>query len=260
MRRHIQIAFLAVAMAACGVTAAAQDAGPQPGGEGRQRGQGGGQFAGMQRVTGTIVSVAGDAITVKAEDGTVSQVTTTVNTRVMKGQGVTAKVADLKPGDGVMAVGNLDAPNKTLHAALLMVTDAEQLKKLRENLGKTYISGKVTAIDGDNLKLTVMRPDGVAQTIGFDETTSFKRGARVARGGGIGTGAAPVATEGGESITLADIKVGDNVTGQGSIKGGVFIPGQLNVAAPRAPRGDGARPGNPAGPGNAAPAAIKPQQ
>ena len=30
--------------------------------------------------------------------------------------------------------------------------------------------------------------------------------------------------EGGESITLADIKVGDNVAGQGALKGGVFVP------------------------------------
>jgi hypothetical protein len=258
MQIRIQIWVLSVAMAASAATAVAQDPGQQPAGqgEGRQRGQ----FGGMQRVAGTVVSVAGDAITIKAEDGTVSQVTTTANTRVMKGQGVTVKVADLKPGDGVMAMGNLDAPNKTLHALMLMVTDAEQLKKLRDNMGKTYISGKVTAIDGDNLKMTVMRPDGVSQTIGFDETTSFKRGSRVARGGGLeaALSGATVATDGGESITLADIKVGDNVTGQGAIKGGVFVPGLLNVASPRPPRvtgtvAPGATPGTP-------PATPKPQQ
>jgi len=204
------------------------------------------QFAGMERVAGTVVSVAGDAVTVKAEDGTVYQVTTTVNTRLIKGQ-TQIKVADLKPGDGAMALGNLDTPNKTLHAALMMVTDAETLKKARENLGKTYISGKVTAIDIDNLKMTVTRPDGVSQTIGFDETTSFKRGGRMARGMGMGganagnvTATAP--TEGGESITLADIKVGDNVVGTGSVKNGVFVPGQLNLVMARAGRGEsGAR-------------------
>ena len=45
-------------------------------------------------------------------------------------------------------------------------------------MGKTYITGKVTAIDMDALKVTVMRTDGVSQVIGVDEQTSFKRGGR----------------------------------------------------------------------------------
>jgi hypothetical protein len=236
MNRMLGRRFLAVVMVAglmgCSLAAAAQEPGEQAGGRA--------QFAGMERVAGIVVSVTGDAVTVKAEDGTVYTVTTTPNTRLIKDQ-TPLKVSDLKAGDGAMALGNLDAPNKTLHAALVMVTGAETLKKMRENLGKTYISGKVTAIDIDNLKMTVMRPDGVSQTIGFDETTSFKRGGRMGRGGSSAGGAAgaPPPVEGGESITLADVKVGDNVTGPGSLKDGVFVPGQLSVATPRAGRGTG---------------------
>ena len=48
------------------------------------------------------------------------------------------------------------------------------MKKMKEDLGKVYITGKVTAID--DVKLTVMRPDGVSQVIEVDEGTSFKRG------------------------------------------------------------------------------------
>jgi hypothetical protein len=244
---------LAVALGGGVARAAAQEAGQQGGG-------GRGQFAGMQRMGGEVTAVNGATITVKTEDGSTLQIVTTDNTRMMKGQGVTVKVAEVKAGDGVMAAGNLDAPNKTLHAAMLFVTDAEQVKKLRENMGKTYIAGKVTAIDVDNLKMTVQRQDGVSQVIGFDETTSFKRGARGGRGGGFGVGgpggAAPA--EGGESITLGDIKVGDNVMGQGAIKGGVFVPGVLNVMTPRAPRGSGG-PVGPAGSPPASPPAT-PQQ
>ena len=239
MRIRIRNWVLIGALAISSAAAIAQEPGEQAGGRA--------QFAGMQRVAGTVVSVTGDAVTVKGEDGTTYTVTTTPNTRVMKGQ-TPFKVADLKAGDGALALGNMDAPNKTLHAAMMMVTDAETLKKARENLGKTYISGKVTVIDIDNLKMTVTRPDGVSQTIGFDETTSFKRGGRMGRGNftaggfGGGAGAPPAPVEGGESITLADIKVGDNVTGTGSLKGGVFVPAQLNVSAPRAARGEsGAR-------------------
>jgi len=221
-----------------------------------EQGGGRGQFAGMQRVGGEVTAVSGATLTLKSEEGNTVQVVTTDNTRVMKGRGVTVKLADLKVGDGVMAMGNMDAPNKTLHAAMVMATDAAELKKIRENIGKTYIAGKVTAIDLDDAKMTVMRADGVSQTIGFDETTSFKRG-RLGRGGfgggGFGGGEAPAnaAAPTGESITLADIKVGDQVGGTGSLKGGVFVPAQLTVGTP----GQGRRRGGESAP-NAAPGAA----
>jgi hypothetical protein len=209
-----------------------------------------GQFAGMQRVGGEVTGVNGSTLTVKTEEGTTMQIVTTDNTRVMKGRGVTVKVSELKVGDGVVAAGNL-------HAAMVFATDAAQLKALRDNLGKTYITGKVTAIDLDNAKMTLERPDHVVQTIGFDETTSFKRG-RGMRGGvmGMGAGAGPADSAGadsGESITLADIKVGDNVGGQGSVKNGTFVPTQLMVSTPgqggRRRSGTGTVPGGAAGAG-----------
>jgi len=84
----------------------------------------------------------------------------------------------------------------------------------------------------------VERPDHVAQTIGFDETTSFRKGGR--GGGRMGGADAPAAApaEGGESITLADIKVGESVRGTGSVKGGTFVPTEL-VVMQRGPRGAG---------------------
>jgi len=215
--------------------ARAQDAG-----DGQQGGRG--QFAGMQRVAGEVTAVSGATLTVKTEDNGLMQIVTTDNTRVMKGRGVTVKVADLKVGDGVTAAGILDAPNKTLHAAVVFAMDAAQVKEMKENLGKTYIVGRVTAIDLDDAKMTVERPDHVAQTIGFDETTSFRKGGRGVRmggaPGGAGGGAGATGDAGGESITLADIKVGENVRGTGSVKGGVFVPTQL-VVMERGPRGAG---------------------
>jgi hypothetical protein len=235
--------------------------------EGRRQGGERGQFAGMQRATGEVTAVAGNNLTLKAEDGGSMQVVTTDNTRILKGRGASVKMADLKVGDGVTAAGNLDAPNKTLHAAILMVVDAEQVKQMKANLGKTYIAGKVTAIDLDDAKMTVERADHVAQTIGFDDTTSFRRG-RAAMGGFGGAGGfggeAPEGNRGGggnppppgESITLADIKVGDNVAGQGSLKNGLFVPTQLTVATPGA--GQGRRRGGPPGGAPASPSAPPP--
>jgi hypothetical protein len=205
-----------------------------------------GQFAGMQRIMGTITAISGPQVTIKTVDGAVYQVATTDNTRVMHGRGEAIKLADLKPGDGLMAMGNLDTPNKTMHAAMLVSIDADQMKKMEDaqkeqlaNLGKTLIAGRVTAIDLDNVTMTVERPDGVSQTIGFDEGTSFRRG-RIAAGSGGGMGfgagansaAATPATPTGESITLADIKVGDRVEGPGQIKSGKFVPKELTVMTP----------------------------
>jgi hypothetical protein len=116
---------------------------------------------------------------------------------------------------------------------MLFATDAEQAKALRDNLGKTYIAGKITAIDMTNATITVERPDHVSQTIGLDETTSFRRGTRSQ----TGAGAAPAAnaqsdTASTESITLADIKIGDRVHGVGALKAGVFVPAQLTILPP----------------------------
>jgi hypothetical protein len=230
----LKFCLAAVVMLAT-ASASAQDA-PQPG-QGQR-----GQFAGMQRVNGEVTAVNGSTLTIKNEEGVAYQVTVTDNTRIMKGRGETIKAADLKVGDGLVAMGNLDAPNKTLHAAMVMATDAATLKALKDNLGKTYITGKVTAIDVDNAKMTIERPDKVSQTIGFDESTSFKRGGGMnLMGNGAGRAAAAPPANAGESITLADIKVGDNVTGQGSLKSGVFVPTQLSVATPGARRSGAGR-------------------
>ena len=233
---------MAVVVLACCMTAArvkAQEPGEQDVGRG--------QFAGMQRVGGVVTGTAGAQVTIKADDGSSYQVVTTDNTRVMRGRGVTIKASDIKAGDGLMAMGNLDAPNKTLHAAMVIAVDAAQMKQLEEqrkqamaSLGKTNIIGRVTAVDMDNATITVERPDGVSQTIGFDEGTSFKRG-RPSFGGGFGMGgggaagsSATAPADTGESITLADVKVGDRVGGPGEVKNGRFVAKQLMVMTPGA--------------------------
>lgn len=210
--------------------------------------QGGVAFAGGQMVRGTVTAAAADHLTVKTEAGEIYQVALSANTRLTK-ERQPVKVADIKVGDAVGAMGILDPATKTVHAVFVGVVDAEQVKKARENMGKTFITGKVTAIDMDALKVTVLRPDGVSQVIGVDEQTSFKRGGRGmaamasgagvidagpmgSRGNGTGPGNGAGNREGRESITFADVKVGDSIAGQGGIKNGVFVPTQLGVMDP----------------------------
>lgn len=230
-----------------------------------------GQFAGMQRIGGTITAVAGSQLTIKTADDVPYQVVTTDNTRVMRGRGVPGKLADLKPGDGLMAMGNLDAPNKTMHAAVVVSIDAEQMKKMEQahqqelaNLGKTLIAGRVTAIDLDNATMVVERPDGISQTIGFDENTSFRRGRWMIYGEARPGGARDSANRPpAESITLADIKVGDRVSGPGAVKNGRFIAKELDVMVPGAGRrrqgGTGSPDGDATSPGAQQPAPPSPK-
>jgi hypothetical protein len=81
------------------------------------------------------------------------------------------------------------------------------MRKMREELGKSWVAGKVTGID--ETKITIHRVDGVTQTIAVDENTSFRRRR--------------------ESVTLADIKVGDNVSARGQVKDGTFVAAELGI-------------------------------
>ena len=194
-------------------------------------------------VRGTVSSVTASRITVKTEANDTFQIALSPNTRLMKDR-QPVKASEVKVGDVVGAGGEMDQSTKTLHALFVSVVDAEQVKKLRDSLGKTWIQGKITAMD--ELKLTVLRGDKVTQVIAVDEDTSFKRGGRQLAMAMQGDGSAPPTGErtaggrgqtatganpntGGESITLADVKVGDLIAGQGSLKKGVFVPTMLAV-------------------------------
>jgi hypothetical protein len=241
----------------------AQPAG-QPG-QGRG-GRGFGGFGGQmgQPVQGTVTAASADKLTIKTEAGDSYDVTVTATSRIMENR-QPIKLTDIKPGDSVTAMGQVDASKKTVQAMMVNAIDAATMAKAKENLGKTYITGRLTAIDADNLKLTVMRMDGVSQVIQVDEGTSFQRGTRgvaadvtaaggiamggfgggrgMGMGGGMGRqgGAQTTAPAALESITLADIKVGDAIMATGSLKNGAFTALKMGVSNPGAGPGAGRR-------------------
>jgi hypothetical protein len=206
-----------------------------------------------QPVQGTVTAVTANHLTLKTQAGDSYDVTVTDTTRITKA-GQPIKLSDVKPGDSVTAMGTVDAAKKTVQAMMLTDVDAAMLAKAMENMGKTYIVGRITAIDADNLKLTVLRSDNGSQTIALDDGTSFQRGTRgVAAdvtaagalggmmgggrgmGGGRQGGAAQASEPTSESITLADIKVGDSVMGTGTLKNGTFTVLKMGVSEPAAP-------------------------
>lgn len=261
-KRTLALAALCLTLTA---TAAlhAQDGPPQDG-NGPTMGGGAGRGRGIR---GTVIAASGSNVTLKTEAGETWTVIATDNTRVNLDRQPT-KVADLKAGDEVMAMGVPDPAKHELHALAILGASAAQVAKLKADLGKTYIVGKITAVN--ETKVTVLRPDKVTQIIELDDTTSLHRGGRLpaeyaamGTGGGYGggggrrgegrraegtpnetSGGNPATGNEGEAITLADVKLGDNLAATGSLKNGTFIPTDMhvNTPRPRGPRPEGAPP------------------
>ncbi len=232
--------------------------GGRPGASGAYGGRRGGG------VRGTVTAVSGSNVVLKTEAGETWTVISTDNTRVRR-DSQPGTIAAIQAGDEVVAMGMPDADKHEVHAMMLMDVSAAEVAKARANMGKTYIVGRITAIN--DTQLTVMRSDRVSQVITLDESTSLHRGGRMnaqamaaagldmgAMGGGMGAdgsgggrrggaNADAAGNDAGEAITLADVKVGDNVAGTGAVKGGSFVPADLRVMERRIGGVGGARRG-----------------
>jgi hypothetical protein len=184
-------------------------------------------------LTGTVTEVAADHYTIKTDAGETYVVHFSVNTRILKqgtgmrerGQGGEGggnppqmlKPADIKVGDAIAAVGEIDAAAKSVGATMVLQIDPERAKEMREmqaNYGKTWLMGKVTAVDG--VKVTLMGAiDNAAHVFVADENTTFRKRR--------------------EPITLADIQVGDTVRVEGAVKDGIFLATAVNAMGAQGP-------------------------
>jgi hypothetical protein len=201
--------------------AMAQDAPPPPG----QEGPGVGRGMGFHGVGGQITAINGSTITLRTLRGETAEIKITSSTRFRKDRNE-AKLGDFKVGDQVFAAG--DQGKDGVWIAQMLgertgagggrgggMTGGMQVKP--EDNGKTYIAGELIKIDGT--RLTVKKPDNSEQVIEVDDDTSFRNERR-------------------ESVTLADMKPGDFVRGQGAVKSGVFVPKVLNAGRTRGRRMD----------------------
>jgi hypothetical protein len=141
------------------------------------------------------------------------------------------KATDIKVGDVIEARGEVDATAKSVGATSVALVDPERAKQMEEmeaNFGKTWLMGKVTAIDGVKVTLTGAL-DNAPHSFVADENTTFRRRR--------------------DPITLADIQVGDTVRADGAVKDGVFTA--TSVGDMGAMQGEN----NPRGHGSGAPPA-----
>jgi len=135
------------------------------------------------------------------------------------------KATDIKVGDVVAVMGSTDATAKTVGASTVALLDPQRVQQMREmeaNFGKTWLMGKVTAIDGTKITLTGT-VDNAPHSVVADENTTFRKRR--------------------DPIALADIQVGDTVRADGALKDGVFTATVVNVGGmmggetPSVPRG-----------------------
>lgn len=206
--------------------------------------RGEGMMGGGQGLMGTVTAVALDRYTIRTETGEVYTVYFSANSRIMKqrvrrrqngGQNGSQsgsnsapeaggpesggpgsggpeflKATDIKVGDVIAAGGQLDASAKTLGAVFVLQLDPErarQMQQMEANYGKTWLMGRVTAIDGVKVTLDGMR-DKKAYVFAADENTTFRHRR--------------------EPITLADVHIGDLIRVEGGLKDGVFLATTVN--------------------------------
>ena len=121
------------------------------------------------------------------------------------------KATDIKVGDAINAAGDIDATAKSVGATRIALLDPDTAKRMQEmaaNFGKTWLQGKVTAINETTITLTGAL-DNVPHTVVADENTTFRKRR--------------------DPVTLADIQVGDNIQAVGALKNDVFIATAVNV-------------------------------
>ena len=211
------------------------------GGGGQRSGRGGwGGVFGGNGIAGTVTAVAADHYTIKTESGESYTVHFSVNTRILKqsiqhgrgesgnrpasrgrGQGgpedpggnppQPLKASEIKVGDAIGVMGEVNAAAKSVGAAVIVQLDPERVKEMRAmqaSFGKTWLLGKVTTIN--EAKVTLLSSvDNAAHAFVADENTTFRKRR--------------------EPITLAEVQVGEMVRVEGAVKDGVFVAASVVV-------------------------------
>lgn len=259
-RTCLAIVLLTAAGAAWAQTDSMPPAGDSSQESGPPRGQGGGRGLAGRGITGVVTAATESQFTIKTEAGQNYVVRFTGDTRFLeegprqrgsseqqspgerRNPPRSLKANEIKVGDTIAAVGDIDSSANAVGAVVVFKLDPErarQLREMRANYGKTWLMGKVTAMD--ELKITLLGAmDNVSHTVVVDEQTSFRKRR--------------------DPITLADIKIGDMIRVEGAIKDGIFAATSVNVTGmPHSRPSDSAQPPAGNGPGSDAPPQSDPQ-
>src|SRR5215471_12095360 len=192
-----------------------QQGAPPPGAGRMIQGPGDGRG---QPVFGKIAAIKDGALDITKPDGSTATVKINGKTEFRKDR-QNAKLGDFKVGDMVFVRAE-DTEGQGLTA--LMVAGrtggigGQGMGGLGGNMmmmmgggemGKDFVVGEVTAIDAP--QITIQRPDNVTQKLELTEDTSLRKGR--------------------DSVTMADIQVGDHVFVRGALQNNAFVPKNVRV-------------------------------
>lgn len=204
----------------------AQSTGSGQGAGGAQApGRGGERRPGLM---GKLTAVHDQSIEVTRQNGDTVTIKIGANTQFRK-EREAAKLADFKVGDTVFVRGE-ENPDHTWTAEMVGERPngggfgggaggagagggqggAAGAGRPMGVLGQDYVFGEVKAMDAP--KLTILRPDNVTETVELNEETSLRKGR--------------------DSITMADIQIGDHIMVRGRTANNVFQPKSVMVIGP----------------------------
>lgn len=173
---------------------------------------------GSHPIFGKITAIHNGTIELAGPNGQTVTVKVTPQTEFRKDR-QPAKASDFKVGDIVMVRGDQN-PDNTVTAKIIggrtngpgggPAAGGGGFFAAGGTLGKDYVMGQVKAIDPP--RLTILRTDNVTQTLELTEETTLRRGR--------------------ESITMADIQVGDHVVAHGAMQNNLFVPKGVMVMGP----------------------------
>jgi hypothetical protein len=166
-------------------------------------------------VFGKITAIDKAVMEIALPDGQTVPVKYTDQTEFRKDR-EPAKASDFKVGD-MVAVRGSQGTDHTITATMIAARTGGpggggvlMMGGQGGTLGKDYIIGEVKSIDPP--RLTVLRTDNVTETLELNEETSLRKGR--------------------ESITMADIQVGDHLISRGALQKDVFVPKGVMVLGP----------------------------
>jgi len=176
---------------------------------------------------GTILSIAANQLSLRTEKGDTVTVAFSANTRFLRIDPSTAssasgarmqpsRISAFSVGDFVTAAGQPAKDGKTLGALIIAQVDPRYLHRMEHQIadfGKTWMLGRITAIEAN--KIRILAPsDHLEHTVHLDGQTHFRAN--------------------GQPATLADLKVGDGIRVDGSLKNGLFTATTVSSGGQRA--------------------------
>jgi hypothetical protein len=165
---------------------------------------------------GKIAAIHADSLDLTDQNGSTVMVKLSDKTEFRKDR-QPAKRTDFKVGDIVIVRGQ-ENPDHTWAAQMIA---ARSMNERGQNgrggpgggfgaagtLGKDYVAGEIKSMEAPSI--TVLRTDNVTQKIELTEETSLHKGR--------------------DSVTMADIQVGDHLFARGAIQNNVFVPKNVMV-------------------------------